>query len=138
MRMQIKYIVIVSLTGITILGIAAIKPTKTRTGDYTNLTVLPANISSKKLTKIMIDGFEDDLGVSCNFCHAENKETHKPDYASDEKPEKEIARAMMRMTIGINEKYFELKQPMIGDSMLVVTCGTCHHGTPHPDNAAAQ
>ena len=110
MRIQKKYLVLGVLIMITLFGVAAIKPKKTRSGDYKNLMILPADISSKKLTKIMIDGFEDDLGVSCNFCHAENKETHKPDYASDEKPEKEIARAMMRMTLGINKKYFKLKQ----------------------------
>jgi len=80
----------------------------------------------------MIDDFTDELGVSCSFCHAENKETHKPDYASDEKPEKEIARNMMQMTIGINEKYFALAHPMIGDSLLAITCATCHHGQPQP------
>jgi hypothetical protein len=86
----------------------------------------------------MVDEFQDDLGVSCNFCHAENKDTHRPDYASDEKPEKQIARAMMRMTIGINKKNFNLRHPMIGDSTLAITCGTCHHGNPHPDNTTTQ
>ena len=138
MQIQRKFIVISSMTAIIMTGIAAIKPEKRITGEYKNLKVLPENISTKALTKIMVDQCEDELGVSCNFCHAENRDTHKPDYASDEKPEKEIARNMMRMTIGINEKYFDLKQPMIGDSVLAVTCGTCHHGQAHPDNAAGQ
>ena len=64
----------------------------------------------------MVDQFQDELGVSCNFCHSENKETHKPDYASDEKPEKQIARLMMQMTNGINRKYFKIRHAMTGDS----------------------
>jgi hypothetical protein len=119
-------------------AVAATKPAKPPGDHFKNLRVLPKNISSKELSKIMVDEFQDDLGVSCNFCHAENKETHRPDYASDEKPEKEIARAMMRMTIGINKKYLKLRHPMIGDSALAVTCATCHHGIPHPDNTVTQ
>ncbi len=130
-----KLIVIAALSITVVVAVAATKP---EAGEYKNLRVLPKNISSKKLSEIMVDEFQDDLGVSCNFCHAENKDTHRPDYASDEKPEKQIARAMMRMTIGINKKYFELRHPMIGDSTLAVTCNTCHHGNPHPDNSAAQ
>ena len=67
--------------------------------DYTNLKVLPRNVSSKTLQSIMTDDFVDGLGVACGFCHSEQKGSHKLDYASDAKPEKEIARNMMRMTL---------------------------------------
>jgi hypothetical protein len=133
-----KMIVFTMLSASVIAAVAAIKPGNPPAGEYKNLKVLPKNISSKKLSEIMVDEFQDDLGVSCNFCHAENKDTHRPDYASDEKPEKQIARVMMRMTIGINKKNFNLRHPMIGDSTLAITCGTCHHGNPHPDNSGAQ
>ena len=66
--------------------------------EFINLQVLPKDISSKALQGIMVDDFQDALGVSCNFCHAEEKDSHHLDYASDAKPEKEIARGMMRMT----------------------------------------
>jgi len=125
-----KFVAIAALSVSVIAAAAAVKPAKLP--EYKNLRVLPKDISSKKLSEIMVDEFQDDLGVSCNFCHAENKETHKPDYASDEKPEKLIARAMMKMTIGINKKYFREKHPMIGDSTLVITCNNCHHGNPRP------
>ncbi|HEY6900366.1 MAG TPA: c-type cytochrome, partial [Puia sp.] len=81
----------------------------------------------------MIDDFEDGLGVGCNFCHAEVKDSHRLDYASDAKPEKEIARAMMRMTIRTNSKYFKVSHAQIGDKGLVVTCTTCHNGKPRPE-----
>jgi len=138
MRIPKKYIVVIGLSITAMIGVAAIEPGKPTTGAFKNLQVLPADITSKQLNKIMVDEFEDDLGVTCNFCHAENKETHKPDYASDEKPEKEIARAMMRMTIGINEQYFELNHPMIGDSALTISCNTCHNGQPHPEGAGTK
>jgi len=79
--------------------------------------------------------FNQALGVKCNFCHAPNKDTavHHPDFASDEKPEKEIARSMMKMTVKINDKFFGTKHAYIGDSTLTVTCSTCHHGQPHPE-----
>jgi hypothetical protein len=100
---------------------------------YSNLKVLPRNISSKTLQSIMIDEFEDGLGVGCNFCHAEQKGSHRLDYASDAKPEKEIAREMMRMTMTINKKYFKLRHPMIGDGALIISCNSCHRGQPRPE-----
>ncbi len=115
--------------------VAGISPSK---GEYKNLKVLPKNISTKKLQQIMIDEFEDGLGVNCGFCHAEEKGSHKLDYASDEKPEKEIARKMMKMTNGLNRKYFQLKHASVGDSVLVVSCSTCHRGQPRPDENEAK
>lgn len=105
---------------------------------FKNLKVLPKDISPKKLQQIMVDEFDDGLGVGCGFCHAEQKDSHRLDYASDAKPEKEIARAMMRMAIKINRKYFQDSHPMIGDSALVVTCSTCHRGQARPDTGAGE
>lgn len=133
-----KIVVAGSLVIVVVTAVAGIKPTAAPDAAFKNLQVLPSNISAGLLNKIMIDQFEDDLGVSCNFCHAENKDTHKPDYASDEKPEKQLARKMMQMTIGINEKYFDHTHPMIGDTSLVITCGTCHKGSPIPGEAAGE
>ena len=125
--------VISVLSLIVISSVAAIKPGKNPDSSFKNLKVLPKNISQKQLSVIMVDQFQDELGVSCNFCHSENKETHKPDYVSDEKPEKQIARLMMQMTNRINKKYFKLGHAMIGDSTSIVTCGTCHQGKPLPE-----
>ena len=136
MRINRTITVITALTAIVIMAVAFTVP-----GDdedhYSNLKVLPKNISSKNLSKIMVDEFADELGVSCSFCHAEKKGSTQLDYASDEKSEKQMARAMMRMTISINKKYFGLKHAMLGDSLSVVTCGTCHRGQAMPDNIGA-
>lgn len=100
---------------------------------YVNLKVLPKNISPHDLQSIMTDEFDDDLGVSCGFCHATNPDTHGLDYASDAKPEKAIAREMMRMTLALNKKYMKIKHPAIGNAALAVTCNTCHKGLPVPE-----
>lgn len=103
---------------------------------YKNLKVLPKNISSKELQGIMTDDFEDSLGVSCGYCHANSKDGRGLDFVSDEKPEKAITRQMIKMTLGINKKYLKLKSPLLGSSSLVVTCETCHRGVPFPEAGA--
>lgn len=128
MKFKKTFVVLSVLTIAVTAGVAALPPAN----EYKNLKVLPKNISTKDLSKIMVDDFEDGLGVSCGFCHVEQKDSHKLDYASDEKPEKQIARLMMKMTMGINKNYFKLKHPVIGDSILAITCATCHNGQPRP------
>jgi hypothetical protein len=131
MQVSRKYGVLIAMAIVVIAGIAAVPSPP---NDYKNLKVLPKDISTKDLSRIMIDEFEDGLGVSCGFCHTEEKDSHKLDYASDEKPEKEIARLMMKMTLDVNEKYFQVTHPLIGDSVLSITCMTCHKGQPRPGN----
>ena len=114
------------------ISMAAIKPLRQK-NDFKNLKVLPKDISSKALQQIMIDEFQDALGVGCNYCHAPEKGSLHLDYASDEKPEKEIARSMMLMTLDINKKYFGVENPLIGDSVSTISCNNCHHGTAHPE-----
>jgi hypothetical protein len=110
------------------LGVAA-----SHKGQYANLKVLPKDIASKDLQGIMADDFEDGLGVTCGFCHASAPGGHGLDFASDAKPEKEIARRMMRMTLDLNKKYFNVRKPRIGNNALTITCATCHKGEPFPD-----
>jgi hypothetical protein len=133
MSRKFRIIVLLALV-VAICGAAAAPSPQERT--FKNLKVLPKDIDSKSLQKIMVDDFNDELGVGCGFCHAEEKGSHRLDYASDAKPEKEIARTMMRMTIKVNKQFFQLRHPMIGDPSLVITCNTCHRGQPHPDTDA--
>lgn len=130
---QKQLTVLMLLTGTTILGSATMVQKTGGGGQYTNLKVLPGNISSKELLGIMTDDLDDGLGVSCGFCHAAATGGHGLDYASDAKPEKQIARAMMRMTITLNKKYFKIRRPLLGAPALTITCTTCHNGQPFPD-----
>ena len=124
-----KYVVVLAVATTIAIAVVALPPANNQ---YKNLKVLPKNISSKNLSKIMIDDFEDGLGVSCTFCHSQGKDSLDLDYASDAKPEKLIARRMMKMTLGVNKKYFKFNHPSIGDSTLVINCITCHNGQPRP------
>jgi len=56
------------------------------------------------------------------------------DRSADEKPEKSIARKMIKMTNRINKKFFHGKTKVgDADAVLAVQCATCHHGEPHPE-----
>ena len=116
---------------LVLLGFAASAPPDDP--PYKNLKILAKNISHDDLKKIM-DGYKEALGVKCNFCHAASKDTsvHHPDFASDDKPEKNIARKMMKMTAKINKKYFSFASAEEGENNPSVTCITCHRGNPQP------
>jgi cytochrome c553 len=130
--MQHKKLLIVSaLFALMVVGMAATTPPD---DGPKNLKVLPKNISGEDLHKIM-DEWKTALGVKCNFCHAPAADTasHHLDFASDAKPEKDMARRMYKMAGKINKKFFKEAKDDKGNSVAVVTCITCHHGNPHPD-----
>src|SRR5436190_9467245 len=61
-----------------------------------NLKVLSKKMSEEDLHALMRT-YAKSLGVRCNHCHAQSKDDPKHlDLASDEKPQKEIARKMIR------------------------------------------
>jgi cytochrome c5 len=98
----------------------------------TNLQVLPKDISPEELMKLM-GSYSQALGVHCSFCHEVNEQTHRPDFASDAKPDKAIARTMIAMTQTINQKYLStINDPDATPEMKTVTCGTCHRGNIMP------
>ena len=59
------------------------------------------------------------LGVHCHYCHVAGQ-----DPSVDATPQKARAREMMQMVIDINKRNFGGRD--------VVTCFTCHNGSPHP------
>lgn len=111
-------------------GLQSAGPLAAQPQVYTaNLKVLPKDTSIADLYKLMA-GMQRDLGVQCGFCHEEDPDSKRIDYASDENPRKETARFMMRMTNDINEKYLG----KLGDRQYAppITCGNCHLGQMHP------
>lgn len=66
--------------------------------------------------------FSASMGVRCNFCHVNNNGTWAFD--SDDKPEKETAREMIRMVLNINKTTFK--------GGTEVSCYTCHRGMRNP------
>jgi thioredoxin reductase len=103
----------------------------------TNLQVLPKDISGRELIATM-RGYSRALGVECEFCHAEDPQTNRLNFASDAKPDKTIARTMIRMTTEINAKYLStVNDPDATAAEKTVTCGTCHRGRSMPAPFAA-
>jgi hypothetical protein len=95
----------------------------------TNIKALPKNITGDELIKLMRQ-YEGDLGVQCEFCHAQDPVTKRSLFASDANPVKETARYMITMTADLNDKYLaEMPDRRYADP---ITCGTCHRGAKHP------
>ena len=98
-----------------------------------NLKVLPKHIPDRQVHQIMRT-WSMSLGVRCNFCHAASADGKGLDFASDAKPEKEMARHMYKMMGKINQKYFEAKKDSLGMVMRSgINCYTCHRGESHPE-----
>ena len=100
---------------------------------FKNLKVLPKDITKDEMHKVM-EEWEHALGARCSFCHVRNEDTKKMDWASDAKPEKEMAREMYKMTQAINKKYFHAKKDSTGRIMeSSLNCYSCHRGVSHPE-----
>jgi hypothetical protein len=97
-----------------------------------NVKVLPSDISVDSLVNTM-KGFTRALGVRCSYCHLgnEGEPLSAYDFASDERPEKEKARAMLRMVGAINGEYLA-KLTARREPAIAVQCATCHHGVAQP------
>jgi hypothetical protein len=96
----------------------------------TNIKVLPKDITGDDIIKLMRQ-YEGDLGVNCEYCHAQNPQTKHIDFPSDANPVKEKARVMIKMTDDLNTKY--LAQLSDRKSTDPITCGTCHRGMARPE-----
>lgn len=103
----------------------------------TNLKVLPKKLTYRQVDHIM-DEWAAALGVRCNFCHAFNPQTRKSNFASDEKPEKEMARHMYKMMVAMNKKYFKAgdKDSLGMVKLTSINCYTCHNGKAHLELSA--
>lgn len=99
-------------------------------GAPSNLQVLPAK-SSRASVRGLMKQYERDLGVSCSYCHVEDRDSGFIDYASDDNPRKNTARIMISMLDDINEKHLAA---LGGDRRYAqaVTCGSCHQGRTSP------
>ena len=94
---------------------------KTAVQQFKNIQVLK-DVPADQLIPSM-QFIANSLGVECDFCHVEGA------FDKDDKEEKKTARKMMAMMITINQENFEGKK--------VVSCNTCHRGTPHPQGIPA-
>jgi tetratricopeptide (TPR) repeat protein len=100
---------------------------------FENLQVLPKDIPRDTLVQIMRT-FASSLGVRCNYCHVAQPGEggrERMDFKSDDKPEKDKARFMMRMTRQLNTEILP-RVPHREDPPVTVGCVTCHRGLPLP------
>ena len=129
--MKNKLITVLGLSAFIFIGIAATTPNIN--SRERNLKVLPKDISDADLDSVM-EVYTRQLNVDCDFCHAVSKEDkNNLDLASDDKPEKEVTRQMMRMTAAINKDYFNYTIVYKAKEIMAVSCFTCHDGFPRPD-----
>jgi hypothetical protein len=95
-----------------------------------NLQILPKDIARAELLATM-RGFTAGLGVQCNYCHVQEGQGGRNDFATDEKPPKKTARVMMQMTEHVNETLATgLGKPAA--DVTKVQCATCHRGEAIP------
>jgi len=102
-----------------------------------NMKVLPADWSGARLRPVMF-GFTRALGVRCSYCHKgeEGKPLTTYDFVSDENPNKDKAREMLRMLSSINDHLKKIKPS--GDKRVNMWCTTCHRGRPRPMSLAEE
>lgn len=118
-RLSSLSVFVVALTFLVTAAYAQIPATysdKKSSEIFKNVKVL-SDIPSDQLLPTM-QFITSALGVQCSYCHVEKA------FDRDDKEPKQIARRMMRMTLGINSREFEGHQN--------VTCYSCHRGTPKP------
>lgn len=96
-----------------------------------NLQVLPKDFSGSQLRSVM-SSFIRGLGVRCSYCHVgqEPQPLSTWDFASDDNPNKNRAREMLRMVKSINGHLDKIEPS--GDKRVSVGCHTCHSGRPRP------
>jgi tetratricopeptide (TPR) repeat protein len=97
-----------------------------------NLKVFPPDIPVRALIDTM-RSFTRALGVRCTYCHVgeERQPLSSFDFPSDQKPEKQKARAMLRMVGAINGEYLT-KLVSRRTPQVSVACATCHRGVAIP------
>jgi hypothetical protein len=97
-----------------------------------NLKVLPDTWSNQQIQALMRT-FNESLGVQCDHCHQPNPKAPPPaagrgpqlDHSLDGKPEKDIAREMIRLTVNLNETAMKVGDTSVAEK---VSCFTCHRG----------
>jgi hypothetical protein len=97
-----------------------------------NLQVLPKDMTRPQVVQVM-QQFTAALGVTCNHCHVfVGANDPMNDFAGDVKPQKNVARDMMRMVRAINPLVQKAASGKAADQVAAVTCAMCHRGAAIP------
>lgn len=120
------WLLILTVSAITPIAAASIQPSPQASNPGPSPGPPGSGIKNVQVLKGVFDllptmhVMRASLGVTCDYCHV--AETGQ--YWRDDKPTKRRARDMLRMVEQINQANFE--------GQLVVTCNTCHRGSPRP------
>lgn len=100
-----------------------------------NLQILPKDMTRPQVIQLMQE-WNAALGVTCAHCHifgGGGDPTN--DFITDVKPQKNIARAMMRLTEGLDAPVAQaMNKP--ADQATRASCAMCHRGAATPVVAA--
>lgn len=102
------------------LGPNAKKPA----GEVFRNVQLMKDVPADRFLRIMDTGYRQSLGVSCDYCHVEDR------WEADEKRPKRAAREMILMVRMINDHLHKLQE--INTEEASVNCTTCHRGYVKP------
>ena len=89
---------------------------------FTNIQIF-RGMPAGQVVQIMDAGFGRALGVTCGHCHQPGQ------WASDAKPQKQIARGMWEMVRATNQQLHSIPNM---PATAVVNCTTCHRGSIKP------
>ncbi len=90
---------------------------------FKNVTLMQ-DMPADRFLRIMDTGYRQSLGVSCDYCHVEDR------WEADEKRPKRAAREMILMVRMINKHLGTLTEIDTQDA--AVNCTTCHRGYVKP------
>jgi hypothetical protein len=102
------------------LGPNAKKPA----GEVFRNVQLMKDVPADRFLRIMDTGYRQSLGVTCDYCHVEDR------WEADEKRPKRAAREMILMVRTINDHLSKLQE--INTEEASVNCTTCHRGYVKP------
>jgi len=114
------------------LGTPALAQTPQTPWKGENLQFFPKDVSRPELVQRMRE-FSFALNVRCQYCHTGGNgiSFDGVNFASDEKPAKVKARAMLRMVDQINHSVLP-QLPSRAEPHVEVACATCHRGLALP------
>jgi hypothetical protein len=130
MRRLLIALVSLSIAGCTAISQQKAQPPKADNLQFKNLKVLSPTLTRDELIGTMRT-YARSLGTRCEHCHVQTIVDGKEqnDFPSDAKPEKNVARQMIRMTLALNRDYVS----KVNEHGQSVTCATCHRGHTVPE-----
>jgi len=125
-------VILVTLAAATALSPPAVARQEPAPWKGKNLQFFPADIPREVLVQRMRE-FSFALSVRCQYCHSggDGISFDGVDFASDAKPAKMKARAMLRMTDQVNRTLLP-QVPSRAEPRVQVECATCHRGLALP------